>query len=891
MRKQRDEAREDSIKGAREYCDLKSKLRGTENELYYANEKLQDANNGMMEERKEFRDSIQELNDLHLVDEENIRSLKQDLSNTECDRDEYCRKSAYASRESEKLARENQKLARENGILERQKQQLEASLAEKDETIKDLQIRKNDTHPHFITAVSRPPINIQSNDEIESRRPTMITPTLRNTALQLATTDREVTDVQGLGLESSREREAERGEDLEKQVTAKDGELARRDGRIQVLEQQNGTLTSEIGGLRIDLTDLRSEHGTQLAEKDEEMKILKAEKKTADEESAEAVAALREKLREKEQEVTELEEANGNLVAEAAPSANATQRLNELGNELELSRQAHSQCDERSTSQSSRIDELLTAQEQQDETLRAKGGEIFRLQAEVTLSNKNLEDLQGMHARCDERATTQTLEITGLRNANELLQGTNGGLSQQLGTAQIDLANLNAEYGREQQQTERLRRAGLDLERLHQNEVQTLQNQIWTLNGTVNDQQESIHALQTNCPKCQQLREALDEVLKDDDQSRAELKKQVTVEVRAELRSQVPDDLRRQIRTEMEQQVRENYRKHYSDQLANNTRRIKEQANQLSEKDAELEKFRNRPTADHAACENTERNLNSAITKLRQDARIAKESNSRLSDEAKHYRQQFDDAQPAMENLRSELEQIKADQRRAQNINPLQSRLTRCQRDLENMRVDRDKVRSNCSEYSKQLSILRNRHKALEDEYTAVKEKSIVVQNEQPPTASASASDKSTVSTLQNEVARLSKELAERKARDKVQDQAMINHGAQPGYHPSRVDEDQQQWPVGGFVKATDEPSLPSNGGEKSNDELEGGQTSASRPLHRFHHRHTHQPVTKPVLGKGAGTKREYDGYSSGEADDERSDDRKKVKTCGLEDGVRLLNP
>ena len=511
-------------------------------------------------------------------------------------------------------------------------------------------------------------------------------------------------------------------------------------------------------------------------------------------------------------------------------------------------------------------------------------------------------------------------------------------------------------------------------------EVRSLQGQLNTLNQKVEHQQQRIRTLETNCPKCQILRGALDEVAKDvemsNDSTRDEMRKEITDSVRAELRSQVLDDVRRQIRGEVEREARN----HYSDLLAKNTTRIQEQDRLLLEKDAKLEKAKNAPTVDHAACERRQDKLQSNITKLEQDANLARGNNSRSNNEAKCAREQLKRAQTDNENLKNELKKIEADQRRARNVNPLQSKLTTCQRQLESMKADRDKARDNCSTYSNQLSALRKDNKALENECAAFRGKSsldgdsmmhdgrteeaIAVQNEQR--TAASATNKSIVSDLQNEVARLSKELEERKARDKVQHRAMGN--ALPGNPSLPVDEDEQQWPEGSFpddqssaapamdrdeaaaldllrhevnvreardgkrravstqpasagstVKSgtvkrsktdssqswaqdsddetVDKPSLPVDGDEKSDDELEEGEILDTKltpkPARRFRGRLARQPArhptSKPVLGGGAGKKREHDEYSDGEADDEGGDDRKKVKIASLEDGMHRL--
>lgn len=626
MRKQRDNAQEASRKGAYEWCDLHNKLRDTENELYYANERLQDAENGMDEERKELRDTIQGLNDQRLVDEEEIRYLTQHVSNTECDHEEYGRRLNYASRKNEKLAEETQKLKLEH-------QRLEASLAEKDETINSLQAHGNDIIAGAVAAAPPPyPIYIQSL-------------TVRDTAGEQATAD----------------------EDLEKQVIAKDGELAERDGRIKTLEQQNGTLNIGISGLRTDLETLRDEHGgcsgnlsTQLGEKDDEIRNLQAEKTRVEKESTETIATLRIELTNKENEITDLEEANETLVAESSHSAGTVQRLHAVSHELEVARSAHAQCEENSTSQGSRIDQLVTAKEQLEQTLHVKDDEIERLQRQVQPSLDELAELKETHAKCGEDANTQALEITRLRNANEVFRGTNADLSQQLGTAQDEHASLIQDGQLLENQNKTLR----DLQSCTQTEVRSLQGQIENLNRTVGHQQQRIQTLETNCPSCQKLREALDEVVKDvemsDDNTRAEMRR----EVAAELMSQVPDDLRRQVRGEVEREVRQSFQNHYSNLLASNSSRLKEQDRLLLEKDAKLEKTKNAPIVNHAACEKNETNLRSSITKSQQDAKIAKENYSRLNGEAKHNREQLRDAQTVIGNLRVELETIKADQRK-----------------------------------------------------------------------------------------------------------------------------------------------------------------------------------------------------------------------------------
>ena len=910
MKKQRDDAREDSRNGAHECCDLHNKLRDTENELYYSNERLQDADNGINDERKEFRDTTQELNDQHLVDEEEIRSLRQHVSNTECDRDEYRRRLDYASRKNQRLEREHQ--------------QLQASLVEKDETIKDLQAYKDDAVSAPITTVSSPPIYTQPNGDIELYQPITTPLTLRDTAPEQATANEEDTDARVIELENLRDVHAKCGEDLEKQVAVKDGELAKRDDRINVLEQQNGTLSSEIDGLRTDLGNLRDEH----------------------------------------------RECSDNLDSQLAKKDGEMSSLND---ELEVSRRAHAQCDENSTRQNSRIGELVTANEQLKETLRVRTDELGSLQGRVT----ELAELKDTHAKCDEDANTQGLEIVRLRNANGSLQDANGKLLKQLQTARDNHEDLSQEHRRVQDRNEQLHQAGRDLQSTSERETQLLKRQIETLNQTVDDQQQSTRTLETSCTTCQKLREALDEVVKDvemsDDSTRDEMRREITVQVRAELRSQVADDVRRQIRGEVEHEVRQAFQNHYADILTRNSTRIQEQDRLLLKKDAELEKVKN--TVDHVACQKKESNMQSTITSLRQDARIAQGRCSRSDGDARHDREQLHHAQTALANLRSELETLKTDQRRAQHINPLQSKLTSCQRELNNMKEDRKKARDNCSIYSNQLSELRKKYKSLENDLTALRERSSLdgdkMMNDGCTEEPVSVQDeqRKTISSLQNEVARLSEELEGRNVRDNAQDHARDDGAARSGNQSLPAE---QQWPEGTFPddqlsaapamdrdeaaaldllrheadlreardgkkaavciqpaasagppversegrsrqssapdsdeEADDKSSLPNDGGQESDDELEEGEIldtklapkpaskPASKPARKFGRRparlSTRQPKTGLVLRRVAGKKRERDEYSDGEADDEGGEDRKKVKITMVEDGMHRL--
>ena len=824
--KQRDDAREDSRKGAYEYCDLHIQLRGCKNELYYANERLQEAENGMDDERRRLSDTIQELNDQHLVAQEEVRSLEQHVSNTECDRDEYGRMLDYASREKEKLARDIQE-------LEREKHQLEASLVEKDETINDFQAHQNDTVSEPVAAVSQSYINTQPNDEIEVHTGVTTVLSLRDTALGQEIADGRGIDAHPTELEILRGAHAKCGENLEHQVAAKDGELSERDDRIKDLEQQNGTLTFDVGGLRAELKNLSDTHGDcsghlqgELARKDEELETLRAEKKRSKEDSAKDIGTLRTKLGEKEQEVTDLRKTNETLVADSAASADTTQRLNTLSDELEQSRSAHAQCDENSISQRARIGQLVTAKEQLEETLQLKNDEFLSLQGQATLAQNELVELQEEHARCGEHANTQGSEITQLRNEIGALQENNGNLSRQ------NMASQELQLG-------------------IQREVRSLQGQNQNLGQTVEDQRQRIHTLETNCPTCQTLREALNEVVKDvemsDEDDRVRMEREIRESVRAELRSQVTDDLRRQVRGEVERE----FRSHYSGVLDRNSKRIKEQDQLILQKNAELQKIKNAPTVNHVACERRETNLQSTVTKLQQNAKIAREKSSRSSNEARLDREQLNGAQTTIADLRTEFETIKADQRRAQNINPLQNKLATCQRDLKNMKDDRDKVRDNCSTYSKLLSDEKKKCKALEDKLAAAGD-SMMDGGRTEETVAGQDEQQKAIAKLQTEVAKLSKELEERIARDNAQSQAMNGYNA---------------------------PS-----GDQSVSRAEGEQ-QVSIPARRFGPRPARLPARQPTPKPVAGRKREHDEFSDGEADDEGEEDR-KVK---IEEGIHLL--
>lgn len=889
-RKERDDARESCTRGAYDWCDLRSRLRDTENELYYANERVQGVDNDMEDERKEFRGTIQKLNDQHLVDQEEIRWLKQHVSNTGCDRDEYGRRLGYASRNSRNLARENQKLEGEKQELESKNKRLEASLTEKDKAIDDLEAQTKDLTPEPVAAVSSSPIYIEP---------------------------------------------------------AADAKLAERDGHIPDLKRQNETLTSEVERLRTDLESLRDEHNkcsghlqTQLAKKDREMSTLRAEKETSDEDSAETIVGLRAEL---EKKGRELEEANGALITDRAASTENAQRLKTLNDELETSREAHAQCAETSASQNSNISELTTANAQLKGTLRIKDDEIARLRDQVTNLRDDHEELQRKHARCTQHAEGQALQE--LRDANGLLQRSNNDLTQQLQSAVTERANLI----REGQRVEQHNRDLQDLHTRSQNEALSLRASIESLTQTVEHQQQSIHSSRTICSRCSYLRAALDAVGRDvrmsDNESRAELRR----EVREELISQVPDDLRRRLRGEVEYSMREEFRIHYSDLFAKNSNRLQEQDREIRKQDAELKKVKNNPTSstNHAACERKEGNLSASNTKLQQDVKILQGNCSRLTSNAQNDRMELNRARTANEDLKGELEKIKADQRRAQIINPLQSKLLACQRESDKMKVDRDRARDNCSIYSKNLSDLRKRYEALENDSLALREKRSSdgdsLMGDGCSARPSVVQNGRTISELQSEVDRLSKELEQFKARGNVSNRAREDPIAVPGNQALPIAEGEQQWPEGSFPEdqpsntptmdrdeamaldlfrhevdlreardgkkavyanqsstqdssdeADDKNSLPGDGVEKSDDELEEGEIldtklavkPASEPPRRLVHRPAHpaarRPTNMPVVEETAGRKRDRDESSGGEADDEGADDRKKVKMYHL---------
>ena len=177
-----------------------------------------------------------------------------------------------------------------------------------------------------------------------------------------------------------------------------------------------------------------------------------------------------------------------------------------------------------------------------------------------------------------------------------------------------------------------------------------------------------------------------------------------------------------------------------------------------------------------------------------------------------------------------------------------------------------------------------------------------------------------TITKLQTEIARLSKELEDRKARDDARDQVLP------------VDEGEQQWPEGRFPedqsstapatnrdeavaldvfrreielreardgkkavyavpaasacaqdsdsKADNKAPLPTDVGDKSDGELEEGKIVDTKPPVGLgvQHARLDQAVPEEIAGK----KRERGAYSDEEADEEGGDDRKKVKIYHL---------
>ncbi len=528
----------------------------------------------------------------------------------------------------------------------------------------------------------------------------------------------------------------------------------------------------------------------------------------------------------------------------------------------------------------------MTAKEQLEETVRVKANELGILQKQLTSSQTNLEELEARHAACSEHADTQALEITRLSNENANLQGSVKDLSQQLTTAKEEHAHLIQEGQRVENQKKTLS----DLQTCSQRELRSLQSQVEALNQTINYQQQCIQNLETNCPSCQKLREVLDEVAKDvemsDDSTRDEMKREIRAEVRAELRSQVINDLRRQIRREVEREMRETFQKHYSDLLASNSKRIQEQDRLISKKNAALANIKN--TVDHADCQKRADSLESTITRLLQDAKIAQGRCSRVNDDAKHDREQLNHATKAIENLKSELELIKADQRRALNINPLQSKVTTLQRELNNMKEDRKRARDNCTFYSNQVSDLRKKLQALEGDLVAFRERSslngdnmmddecteepVTVQDEQRKairTGQNEVNDHATPSSSQPLPAE------EGSFPDGQSSAAPATNGDEAAAldllrHEVNVREarDGKKAAVYSQPAAATNPRV-----EESDDESKQGEILDTKLASRPTRVSARQPTNK------ATKKRKHDEYSDGEeADDEGDEDRKKVR-------------
>ena len=882
IRNEREEARELSRKGAYQSIDLRTKLRDTLEELSHANEKLQDADSDMSQERAEFRGTIQGLNDQHQSDLDRINALRQDLWNTESDRDEYSRKVVQSSTEATGARRDLSEASDQRFLAQAEVQTLRENLTEARRQL-DLaqgEVRElsTQTQPQRGQATSvitslqprpkpkhrrtqRPSSLPKARNKVFSKGSKSSMPSTfsaarpkqpgniiaDNLAIGATLAQRDQTFQAGAGARQMVEEATPKALDLEASNTTKDQ-------RISGLEQENETA---------DNAALRTDFETQLAEKNEVIRNLRAEKTTAKDESVEAIDDLRTRLEEKEKKISDLEEANATSVAEVESSAEATKRLHTLSSELEESQRAFAQCDENRIRQSSRIGELETDKERLEEALRAKTNENENLGQQTTRLHNDLEELKETHARCSEHASIQAMELSALRNTNEILQGNNANLMQELG----NYSNLTQEHESLQNRFEELRQAGQNLQSSSQREALSLQGQLDDKIQTVTAQQQQIHSLETNCPRCQRLREALDEVQKDvdmsDDETRARLVREITETVRVELRAQVPDDLRRQIRSELERQFHD----HYRDVLASNSKRLKEQDRLISEKNAKLES-KNAPAADHAACERKEANLQSRIEKLQQDAEICKTNFARLSNGAKHDRDQLRDAQTLANDLRSQLDKFGEDQRRAQNINPLQGKLQRCQRELGQMKDERDRARNNCSTYSKQLSALK-------------------VENEKLKTSSGGDSMMADGRTEESiAMADEQREVISTRQTNNIQSQAMGNRDALPGNQALPIDSGEQQRPKHSVRADTSsaEQAINRDGNERSDqDSDELASRPASTPSKRIRRRRpTGQPMTMPIHGGGVGRKRGHDEFSDGEADDEGIDDRKKAKRDGV---------
>ena len=853
IRNERDEARELSRKGAYQSGDLRTKLRDTLEELSQANEKLQDADSDTTQERAEFRGTIQGLNDQHQSDLDRINALRQDLWNTESDRDEYSRKVVQSSIETAGARRELSAANSQRVLAQAEVQTLRENLLEarrqRDLAQGEVRELSAQTQPQRgqATSVVTSPQPRPKPKHRRTQRPSSLPKGHKKVLFKGSKAS--VTSTFSVA-----------GPKQPGNIIADNLAI----GMVQATLAQRDQVGAGAGARQAveeaDNAALRTDLETQLAEKNEVIRILRAEKTTAKDESANAIDDLRTKLEEKEKKISDLEEANATSVAEVASSADAMKRLHTLTSELEESQRAYAQCDENRARQGSRIGELETDKERLEEALRAKTNENESLGQQTTRSHKDLEELKETHARCSEHASTQAMELSTLRNTNGILQGNNANLLQQLG----NYSNLTQEHESLQNQFKELRQAGQHLQSSSQREVLLLQGRINDMTQTVNDHQQQIRSLETNCPRCQRLREALDEVQKDVDMSkeetRARLVKEITETLRVQLRAQVPDDIRRQIRSELER----TFQDHYRDVLASNSKRLKEQDRMISERDAKLERA-NTPAADHAACERKEANLQSRIEKLQQDADISRTNFTRLSNSAKRDRDQMRDAQTLTNDLRSQLDKIGEDQRRAQNINPLQGKLQKCQRDLAQMKVERDRARDNCSTYSKQLSTLR-------------------AENEKLKTSSGGDSMMADGRTEES-IAKVDEQREVVAQHNNVQSRPMGNRDAHPSNQALPVDSGEQHRREESVREdqSSAKQAMDRDGNERSGQDTgELASRPASMPLRKIRRRRpTGQPMTTPIH-ESVGKKRGHDEFSDGEADDEGIDDRKKVKRDGV---------
>ena len=866
IRNERDEARELSRKRVYHLGDLRTKLRDTLEGLSVANEKLQDADSDATQERAEFRGTIQGLNDQHQSDLDRIKALRQDLWNTESDRDEYSRKVVQASIELTGVRRDLSEASNQRILAQAEVQTLRENLIEARRQrdlaqgeVRELSARMQPQRGQATSVITSP----QPRPKPKHRRTQRLSslPKGHKKVLFKGSKTSVTSTFSAAGPKQPGNIIADNLAVGMVQATLAQGDQTSQAGAGAGARQAVEEATPEALGLEASTTDaaLRTDFETQLAEKNEVIRILQADKTTAKDESAD----LRTKLEEKENKISELEEANATSVAEVASSADATKRLHTLSSELEESQRAYTRCDENRIHQKSRIGELETDKERLEEALRAKTNENESLGQQTTRLDKDLEELKDTHARCSERASTQAMELSALRNTNEILQGNNANLLQQLG----NYSNLTQEHESLQNRFEELRQAGQNLQSSSQREVLLLQGRINDMTQTVNDHQQQIRSLETNCPRCQRLREALDEVQKDVDMSeeetRARLVKEITENLRVQLRAQVPDDIRRQIRSELERQFKD----HYSNVLASNSKRLKEQDRMILEKDAKLES-KNAPAADHAACERKEANLQSRIAKLQQDADISKTNFTRLSNSAKRDRDQMRDAQTLTNDLRSQLDKIGEDQRRAQNINPLEGKLQRCQRELAQMKVERDRARDNCSTYSKQISTLRAEKEKLK---TSSGGDSMMADGRTEELIAMADEQRDVVAPRQN---------------NNVQSRSMGNRDAHPSNQALPVDSSEQQRPEESVREhqSSAKKAIDRDGNERSDQDTgELASRPASMPLRKIRRRRpTGQPMTMPNNGGGVGKKRGHDEFSDGEADDEGIDDRKKPKRDGV---------